>query len=307
MARKVRIWGRWVNTGQTPKAGGQGQIFVVKDGEAPGDGLFALKELTNPKRQNRFERELQGITRLSGHPNVVELIDSGLYSDVTKPYYVMAIADGSLEELVPEIVNDLTKAFSLFEQVCSGVAHAHAHGVIHRDLKPDNILIFSGQARVADFGLCLLVDERRITPSLEAVGPRYYMAPELEDGRNLDVGFTADVYSLGKVLYYMLSGGRIFSREKYGQRGYRLSEIRNDQRLDIFNEVFRSTMADSPEARYKDASELLAGFSKVKEKFLQHPRTTLLGKCSDPSRAVENRQFAFLEQLTDAEVVELLK
>src|SRR5438477_546174 len=79
--------------------------------------------------------------------------------------------------------------------------HIHAAGIIHRDLKPDNILLTGAEAKVADFGICLLVEEPRLTATSEAVGPRLYMAPELEDGRNLAVDARADIYSLAKILY----------------------------------------------------------------------------------------------------------
>jgi serine/threonine protein kinase len=126
----------------------------------------------------------------------------------------MELADRSLADAVTAgVIGKSADLFAVYKAVCAGVAHIHANGIIHRDLKPENILFIGGTPKVADLGLCLIAGLERVTSSLEAVGPRFYMAPELEDGRSLDVTPTADIYSLGKILYFMLSGGRIFSRE----------------------------------------------------------------------------------------------
>jgi serine/threonine protein kinase len=81
-----------------------------------------------------------------------------------------------------------------------------------------------------------------VTPSLEAVGPRFYMAPELEGGRSLDVTPTADIYSLGKILPFMLSGGRIFSREKHNVPAWDLEVVHRDPRYGLFERIWGDTL-----------------------------------------------------------------
>jgi len=206
------------------------------------------------------------------------LVDSGIYRDSLKPCYVMPKADGTLEDEIREKAISIEDRLRLFDQICYGVSYLHKSSIIHRDLKPDNILMLSGTPKVSDLGLCLLVGEERTTPSSEAVGPRFYMAPELEDGRFLDVGFEADVYSLGKLLYCLLSNGKIFSREKHRNRERFLPRLFNDERLRLFYSLFDKTIVDEPSKRYPNAGELQNAFQKVFKQYLNHPLTTLQKK-----------------------------
>jgi serine/threonine protein kinase len=198
--------------------GGQAHTFLVIDKEGEGEIQYVLKRLKNIQRIRRFRREIEAIRNLS-HENIVRLIDFNLEAE--KPYVVTEYCSGgSLSEAEPFWQGAPVQAFRIFQQICEGVAHAHAHepAIIHRDLKPDNIFLRTseGPAVVGDFGICYLEEDgTRITLTEEAVGPRLFMATELEDGRVDDVSKKSDVYSLGKILYWLLSGGKIFSREKH--------------------------------------------------------------------------------------------
>ena len=108
------------------------------------------------------------------------------------------------------------------KQIASGLGSAHASNVVHRDVKPQNVL-FTGHGHdiwISDFGICLIRGQDRITVTPEAVGPRAFMAPELEGGGKLEVTPAADIYSLGKVIYYMVSGGLILPRERLHEEEY---------------------------------------------------------------------------------------
>ena len=190
-----------------------------------------LKRLKNLERIERFKREIEAIRNLS-HENIVRLIDFDLES--SKPYLVMEYCTGrSLAQVEPFWLISPTKTFEVFQQICEGVLYAHRQNIIHRDLKPDNIFLRTkdGPAVVGDFGICYFTEtEDRLTLTEEAVGPRFFMAPELEDGRLKDISPKSDVYSLGKILYWLFSGGKIFSREKHRDinfdlKGYNLDTV----------------------------------------------------------------------------------
>src|SRR5215213_1743413 len=191
--------------------------------------VYVLKRLRDIRRLDRFKREIEAIRNLS-HENILKLIDFDL--DVDKPYLVSEYCAGkSLAEAEPFWSENATSGLKLFEQICNGVEHAHNHGIVHRDLKPENIFLRTnrGPAVVGDFGICYLESEdSRLTSIDRAVGPRLFMAPELEDGRDEAVSPRSDTYSLGKLLYWLLSGGRVFSREKHRSSEWDLKRRNED-------------------------------------------------------------------------------
>lgn len=279
----MKSWGHWRNTEEQPREGGQGRIFFVTDSRGEIPGTYALKELKNLRRTDRFQREIDAIARLAAHPNIIRLIDQAAFA-TGKPYYVMERAGGSLVDAVTggDGAKSEEDLFAIYRAICAGVAHIHAGTIIHRDLKPENILFIGGTPKVADFGLCLIAGVDRATPTPEAVGPRLYMAPELEDGRNLDVTSAADIYSLGKILYFMLSHGRIFSREKYNEPAWDLKRVHHDPRYEVFSRVWRETMAPYPRSRFRSVGDLAAAFDEACRLFKSHPRSKLFRKLGRP-------------------------
>ena len=148
--------------------------------------------------------------------------------DADRPYLVTEWCEGGeLSEIdLSEI--SIPERLGLLVGVCQGVAHAHSGGVTHRDLKPGNIFLRGdGTPVVGDFGLCFIEGGERLTFVDEAVGPRLFMAPEMEEGRSDEVGPWSDVYSLGKVLYWLVAQKRVFSREKHRQPDW---DLTRDQR-----------------------------------------------------------------------------
>jgi len=188
-------------------------------------GEYALKRVLNPERHQRFRAEIEAISQLR-HPNIITLIDHSALDASDggdeRQYLVMPIAvGGSLADparFTPYKENmEGTLRVSL--RLAGALAAAHAEGIIHRDVKPANVL-FTGDGHeiwLCDFGICLIRGTARNTESHEVVGPRAFMAPELEAGGQLQVTPAADIYSLGKVICFMISGGTTLPREELSE------------------------------------------------------------------------------------------
>lgn len=198
--------------------GGQSEVFLVADKKGEFQQPCALKRLKNPKRNNRFVAEIEACTRLT-HSGLMPILDSYAFTETTgnEPrYLVMPFAeDGDLTKREKLYQNDLDAVVKVGLQLANSLNYCHENGIIHRDVKPENILFSTRdhKPQISDFGICLIADFPRATEFNEVVGPRYFMAPEMEDGGRLDVTPSADIYSLGKVLYYMITGGTRLPRE----------------------------------------------------------------------------------------------
>ena len=194
--------------------GGQAQTYLVDDAQTTGNPCCVIKILNNlrPERLARFRQEL-ALTEQFDHPNVVRSLATGETRGHKHPFFVMPYyAKGTLEENHERLGSPLER-LRVFLQICEGVAYAHAKGLIHRDLKPANIFLSEETIPiVGDFGLCYRYDlevDTRITQSQEAVGARKYMPPEWREGRNDKPQPSGDIYSLGKLLYWIFVG-RVF-------------------------------------------------------------------------------------------------
>src|ERR1043166_2665867 len=190
-------------------AGGMATVFLARDLQH--DRRVALKVL-NPELGavlgvERFLSEIRVTANLQ-HPNLLPLFDSGEAEGLL--FYVMPYVEGeSLRaRLDREKQLPVDEAIRIAIAVASALDYAHRHGVIHRDLKPDNNLLHEGQPLIADFGIALAVSNaggNRITQTGLSLGTPQYMSPEQATGDRTIDGRT-DIYSLGAVLYEMLTG-----------------------------------------------------------------------------------------------------
>ena len=235
--------------------GGQGRTFLVRKTDE--ESLYVLKQLKNPKRLDRFRNEIKAGLALN-HRNIVKIVDHHLDDE---PYYFVAeyCEGGALRDWKALSQLSLVDRLKLFLGICAGVAFAHRpqSNIVHRDLKPDNIFIRAdGSPAIGDFGVCFITEEgERVTLVDEAVGPRNYIAPELEDGRVEDVPLHSDVYSLGKVLYWILTE-REFAREKHREAQFDLTKNDPTPENFLIYELFDRMIVSDPAKRFKDANEL---------------------------------------------------
>ncbi len=293
---------KWINTSNTQNEGGQGRIYFVKEKDSD-TNIFVLKELKNRKRSDRFINEINLIKTLPPHENVINIIDFIASDDGKTFYYVMPKAESNLREYLLVKNYNIHELLNLFISILKGVEHIHNNGMIHRDIKPENILLINGAPVIADFGLSIEIEENnRQTPNWEVVGPRFYMAPEFEDGKNDALTYQSDIYSLGKVLYYMLSSGKIFNREKYSDKEYNLETMFNDVRYSFINEIFKSSITKDLFNRYKNIQEFRNTLFECQKKLDQHPlslvedRILLSDLLENPS-IVENYSFSKRERI----------
>ena len=213
----------------------------------------------------RFQREIELVARLQ-HPHILPLHDSG--ESGGSLYYVMPyIAGQSLRErLAAEHALPLGEALRLAREAGDALAHAHAHGIIHRDVKPANILLSGGHALVADFGIASGASRaagRRLTDDGYAVGTPAYMSPEQASGDPVDA--RSDEYSLACVLYEMLAGAPPFpgsrTESALAQRFLADAPPLGGKRSDVPPAVARAVataLARTPSERFPGIAEFLA-------------------------------------------------
>jgi serine/threonine protein kinase len=198
-------------------SGGMGHVYKAR---RVSDGLVvALKVMSgalahNPKLKQRFLRETKTIASIA-HENVVRFIDSGLGAK-GEPFLVMELIDGEPldAKIKPQAGEWLSvdEGFRIFRQIASGLAAAHACGVIHRDVKPPNIMLTrDGTPKVTDFGVARRENESMLLTNVgQVVGSPAFMSPEQALGQPVDA--RTDVYSLGATLYWLCTGHQPFPR-----------------------------------------------------------------------------------------------
>lgn len=159
---------------------------------------------SNQKFVMRFRKEAQAIAALS-HPNIVSVYDVGS-SDEGEPYLIMEYVEGrTLKDVINKLGPlSLDRSLDYIHQILAGLNHAHSYGVVHRDIKPQNIMITpEGQVKIMDFGLAMNLTDSTITYDTSVFGSVYYIAPEIAQKGSGDA--RVDIYSTGIVLYEMLT------------------------------------------------------------------------------------------------------
>ena len=234
--------------------GGMGAVYKARQKQL--DRLVALKILPPEISQSeafaeRFTREARSLAKLS-HPRIVSVYDFG-YTEEGLYYFIMEFIDGTdLRCVIQSGALSANEALAIVPQVCEALQFAHEEGIVHRDVKPENILLDKkGRVKIADFGLAKLLDRPAAVYTLTQAGQRmgtpHYMAPEqIEHPSQVD--HRADIYSLGVVFYEMLTGELPLGRFPPPSQ-----KVQVDVRLD---RVVLHSLEKEPERRYQHASEV---------------------------------------------------
>ncbi|HZY85005.1 MAG TPA: ABC transporter permease subunit [Gemmataceae bacterium] len=244
---------------------GQGGMGAVYKARQPAlDRLVALKVLPrgaerDPAFAERFTREARALARLD-HPHIVTVYDFGQSGGLY--YLLMEYVDGTdLRRAMSQGPLPPSAALRVVEQTCAALQYAHEEGVVHRDVKPENILLTKkGSVKIADFGLAKLLGrspaDLPLTATQQVMGTRHYMAPEQEQ-RPLTVDHRADIYSLGVVFYELLTG-----ELPVGNFAPPSRKSAADARLD---EVVMRALAQEPELRFQHAGDMHSALEAIEK------------------------------------------
>jgi len=244
--------------------GGMANVYLAYDTIL--DRSVAVKVLrgdlsTDEKFVRRFQREALSASSLS-HPNIVEVYDVG--EDNGFYYIVMEYIEGKhLKELIKKRTKlTLSESIDIMMQICEGIATAHDSYIIHRDIKPQNIMILdSGLVKITDFGIAMALNSTQLTQTNSVMGSVHYLPPEQASGKGSTM--QSDIYSMGILMYELLSGELPFRGDNAVEIALKqlkepLPDIREKVK-DIPNSVYnilKKATAKNPKNRYADASEM---------------------------------------------------
>lgn len=299
----TKYGGRW-EIESTVGEGGQKRIRKVRDTTGKLSGQYALKEVKyddKAKVIDRLEDEVKSLGDVK-HKGVEELVDYRIEEGdsyiVTKYYEGGDLADLELGKM------SLVDKLRLFEEICDRVGALHDKDIYHRDLKPENILFTEDRKPVvADLGICFVEgdDSTRRTCTGEAVGSVNFIAPEAEQGRVDEVDERLDVYSLGKILYWLISDGDELSRETHKEEDNDLrravsKEREQDVRI-LYSSILDWTIQREPTSRVGNANMLRGRVADVRERVKRdgnYVGLDSLGKCGYCGKGYYTKQVSML-------------
>lgn len=275
---------------------GQGAMGVVYKATDPLiDRVVAIKTINLSLAQEekeeyeaRFYQEAKAAGRLS-HPNIVTIYDVGKSGDVA--YIAMEFLQG--REL-RDILNDgelmpVDQVLDVVSQVAKGLAYAHEHGIVHRDVKPSNIMVIrDGHVKITDFGIARMESAAVRTQTGMVLGSPKYMSPEQVMGKFIDQ--RSDNFSLGVMLYEMLTGQAPFNGENVNAIMYQTLNVTppppstlNPSVPDMLNFIVAKALAKDVDDRYQNAKDFAADLKACRETVLRDKAVTPVGASSLPN------------------------
>jgi len=251
-------------------SGGMGEVYLAEDTTLK--RMVALKFMpshlaTHADMRERFMREARAVAALS-HPNIVTIHEVGEFNG--RPYFAMEHVVGeSLRTTIKQGKLTTDEAVRLTMQICEGLHEAHQTGVVHRDIKPGNIIIDTkGRARILDFGLAMVSGEEKLTKTGSTLGTVGYMSPEQVSGTKVD--HRSDLFSVGVILYEMLTGRRPFEGDNDAAIVRAIADSTPEPvarfRSGVTSElqqVVDKALSKDPSLRYQHADGMLADLKRL--------------------------------------------
>jgi serine/threonine protein kinase len=284
-------------------SGGMGAVYRARDTRLQREvaiGVLPAQHAGEPGRRQRLLKEAQAVSALN-HPNIVTLHDVGESGEIT--YLVMECVNGrTLDEAIPREGLRLAETLRLAIQIADALGKAHAAGILHRDLKPGNVMVTAeGTAKLLDFGLAKLVqagparpdsaDGSTKTAAGTILGTVAYMSPEQAQGKPLDE--RSDIFSFGTVLYEMATGRRAFQGDStpavlaavIAEEPRPPRELVADVPRDL-ERIIQRCLKKDPGRRFHDISDVKVELLEVKEDSESHP---VAGGDAGPRRSRRRR------------------
>ncbi len=280
--------------------GGMGEVYRARDSRLPRE--VAIKILPealsrDSERLSRFDREARSASALN-HPNIVTIYEVGQSGDIL--YIAMELVEGkTVRELLAAGPLALRKLLEIGFQVADGLARAHSDGIVHRDVKPENLMVSrDGFVKILDFGLAKAVAQAPegfsqlqtddgLTGHGVVLGTTAYMSPEQASGRELD--FRSDQFSLGCVLYEMATGRHAFRKETAAET---LTAILRDEPEPVGSLnarlpapvcwIVERCLAKEPEERYASTRDLARDLAALRDRLLEAPREATPARSATP-------------------------
>jgi non-specific serine/threonine protein kinase len=280
--------------------GGMGVVYKAQDTRL--QRMVALKFLPphftdSPEEKTRFIHEAQAASALN-HPNVTTI--HGIEESPDGLFIAMEYVEGkTLKQIIEKETLSIKKVLDIGIQICEGLALAHEKGIVHRDIKSDNIMLTPrGQVKIMDFGLAKLRGATKLTQTGSTLGTLAYMSPEQAQGEEVDQ--RSDIFSFGVVLYELLTKNLPFGGEHQAAVIYSIineepqpiARFNNQVSAKLEDMVFKA-LAKDREERYQHADELLADLRREK-KSLEYVKTAVTTQPTKPQKIVKRKTIPLL-------------
>ncbi len=278
--------------------GGMGMLYLARDPDL--DRLVAIKvmlEVEDADLRARFLREARSAARLR-HANIVTVFEVGEHEG--QPFIAMEyIAGESLAELIRRrAALPVVRKLQILEEACAGLGHAHRNGIVHRDIKPPNVMLDAeGTVRIVDFGIARLANAKTVTQEGSLIGSLNYMSPEQLRGRAVD--HRSDVFSLGALAYELMAYRQAFPGTLADGLMYRIvhdpPEPLRSAVPDLDPEIERvinMALEKDPERRHRDLSLMRRELSRIRSRLDASGDTTIVMPLGEQPTVVSPRRAA---------------